>query len=62
MLFISNASAQLTGIGAIANGAFNIGDTGSVNLAGNPRTFGGSDVLTLLWDGAQWVEVSFSNN
>jgi hypothetical protein len=59
MLIISNASSASFGV---TNGAFNIGDTGNVNLAANPRTFGLRDNLTLLWDGEQWIEISFTNN
>lgn len=31
------------------------------NLQAN-RTLGPSDMLTLLWDGGDWIEVSFANN
>jgi hypothetical protein len=38
-----------------------INDSGNVNLSGD-ITLGDSDILMLLWNGTQWIQVSYSNN
>lgn len=58
MLIITNASSASFGV---ANGAFELADSGNVN-SGGTRSFGPGDAITLIWDGAQWIELSFTNN
>ena len=55
LLLIQSASA--------GSNLFQIGDTvgGVVNTAGT-RTLGTGDVLLLLWGGAAWFEVSFTDS
>lgn len=40
-----------------------VNDGANVQCAGNTnRTLGQNDVLTLLWNGTDWIEVSFADN
>jgi hypothetical protein len=39
-----------------------INDAANTNLAAASRTLGNDDTLMLIWNGASWMEISFSNN
>lgn len=47
------------GWGGGANGTFELVDTGNAKLSGT-HSFGPGNVLSLIWDGTGWAEVSFS--
>jgi hypothetical protein len=51
----------LEGANTLNNAQCELLDTGNVNLPAN-RTISYVDVLTLLWNGSQWLEVSYTNN
>ncbi|MDO7877813.1 hypothetical protein Q5H93_23960 [Hymenobacter sp. ASUV-10] len=51
----------LEGANTLNNAQCELLDTGNANLPAN-RTITYADVLTLLWNGTQWLEVSYTNN